>query len=99
MKKIFCIALSAILIALFSCVFACSCKGESANACTYDIECKLEGSTVVGQERVEFYNFTDNAFTEIKFNLYGNALSTVYSWQFACLYYLCAVREHSLYLM
>ena len=73
MKKFFCIALSAILIALFSCVFACSCKGESANACTYDIECKLEGSTVVGRERVEFYNFTDNAFTEIKFNLYGNA--------------------------
>ncbi len=73
MKKFLCIVICAILIALIPSAFACSCKGESAHACNYDIECKLEGSAVNGKERVEFYNFTDNAFTELKFNLYGNA--------------------------
>lgn len=62
-------------VALIFC--ACFCLGgcaENKSARTaYVIDCELTGNTLVGKEEVTFYNFTDNAFSELKFNLFGNA--------------------------
>ncbi len=52
---------------------ACSNSNKNENATTYQIDCRLEENVLTGIERVEFYNFTENAFSELKFNLYGNA--------------------------
>lgn len=40
---------------------------------TYEIDCEFDGKTVTGTEKVSFYNATDNAFRELKFNLFANA--------------------------
>lgn len=50
-----------------------SCKKESTAYAEYNIEVSLNGSELTGKEEVVFRNFTDNAFSELKFNLFGNA--------------------------
>ncbi len=73
MKKIRFLVLSAILIAFCLPNFACSASGTDKSATTYDISCSLQENVLTANERVEFYNFTDNVFTELKFNIYANA--------------------------
>ncbi len=48
------------------------CAGNTART-TYTIDCELNGKTLTATEEVDFYNCYDNAFTQLKFNLYGNA--------------------------
>lgn len=69
MKKLlpFILVFSALLSA-----FGAGC-GEKTARTRYTIECELVGNELTGREKVEFYNFTDNAFSELKFNLFGNA--------------------------
>ena len=50
--------------------FGCAQSGKKT---TYAIDCEFDGKTVSGTEKVEFYNATDNAFKELKFNLFANA--------------------------
>lgn len=51
---------------------ACFTKKQN-NLTTYDIECTFQNNTVIGKQTVKFYNYTDNTFSELKFNLYPNA--------------------------
>lgn len=60
-----------LLVALFS-VFGYGCDKKTERT-TYEITCELTGNLLTGTETVVFYNFTDNAFSELKFNLFGNA--------------------------
>ena len=61
-----------ILATAFVAVTFCGC--ESADKRTsYEIVCEFDGQSVKGTEKVVFYNFTDNAFSELKFNLFANA--------------------------
>ena len=48
------------------------CAGNTART-AYTIDCELNGKTLTATEKVDFYNCYDNAFTQLKFNLYGNA--------------------------
>ena len=48
------------------------CDGGK-NRTTYQIECEFDGEAVTGTETASFYNFTDNSFGELKFNLFANA--------------------------
>ncbi len=62
-------------ILLFSsvfCVFGTGCK-EKSDRTSYNITCELKDGVLTGKEEVVFYNFTDNVFSELKFNLFGNA--------------------------
>ena len=45
----------------------------SDNRTSYEIDCEFDGKAVTGTEKVVFYNSSDNAFTELKFNLFANA--------------------------
>ena len=71
MKKIG-LVLSCILfvIALFA---PLGCANDNAKRTAYTIECELVGNVLSGRERVDFYNSTENAISELKFNLFGNA--------------------------
>lgn len=71
MRKIVSLALCLCVLSSFVALF-CGCA-EKNERTSYDIVCELDGNVLVGKETVTFYNFTDNAFTELKFNLYGNA--------------------------
>ena len=73
MKRI--ITLFAVLALIMSCaVFAgYGCKSGADKITTYTIECSLSGEVLTGSETVSFYNGTENTFTELKFNLFGNA--------------------------
>lgn len=61
-----------ILATVFSALTFCGC-GKGSNRTSYEINCEFDGQSVFGTEKVEFYNFTDNAFSELKFNLFANA--------------------------
>lgn len=61
---------AAFLICLTPLCFGCN---KNASGTRYEIECELTENVVTGKEKVVFYNDTDNSFTELKFNLYGNA--------------------------
>ena len=63
--------ITAILITLL-CLPLSACKVDG-NSTTYHIDAKLSGNTLTATEKVSFFNNTDNAFKELKFNLYGNA--------------------------
>ena len=69
--KILILCVLSIIISLPN--FACNDKKDDKEITTYDIDCELNGNVLSGKENVNFYNFTDNAFSELKFNLYGNA--------------------------
>lgn len=60
-----------ILLSAFA-VFSFSCGGGGKTT-KYEITAELDGNTVTGEETVVFYNDTDNAFKELKFNLFANA--------------------------
>ena len=62
-----------ILIAFSVCSFFSGCKKQNENRTTYNINCSFEKNTLSGTATVNFYNDTENTFSELKFNLYGNA--------------------------
>ncbi len=68
--------LFAVILALagaFS-LYGCSCGGESTPRTAYEITCELSNEYVLtGSMTVDFYNHADNAYSELKFNLFGNA--------------------------
>lgn len=59
-----------LVLAVFP-LFACT-NTQTLNS-RYSINCVLEENTLTGTEVFTFYNSTDNSFTELKFNLFGNA--------------------------
>ncbi len=69
MKKLS-VLLAVFLLPIF-CIFA-SCKEENART-EYEITCSLSGNVIMGEEKVKFYNHSDNAFSTLKFNLFANA--------------------------
>ncbi len=71
MKKI-AIVLALLILALYVPLSA-GCADKSDANLNYDIECELNGNVLTGKEKVAFTNFTDNSFTSLKFNLFGNA--------------------------
>ncbi len=74
MKKLICLA--TVIITAFAAVFVCSCaKKETAQRSEYDITAAYDAETreLTGRELFTFYNCYDNEFTQLKFNLYGNA--------------------------
>ena len=71
MKKI-AIAFSVIVLAVCSICFY-GCKDKNNGITQYQIECELIGNVLTGEEKVKFYNGSENSFTELKFNLYANA--------------------------
>lgn len=73
MRKLFCVFLSAaVLAACLPALLFAGCANAASNI-SYEIECEFDGETVTGKEKVVFKNFTDNAFSELKFQLYPNA--------------------------
>ena len=62
-----------ILIALCACFNLYGCKKQNDSRTTYNINCTLNKNVLSGMETVGFYNDTENSFTELKFNLFGNA--------------------------
>ncbi len=71
-KKLLLFAVTAILALSSLCAFTSCANGEKSIS-TYDINITLEENKVKGCEIVTFYNHTDNAFAELKFNLFANA--------------------------
>ena len=65
------ITLSLAALAVVAVTFFTGCGGGKRTS--YQIDCEFDGKTVFGTEKVEFYNDTDNAFSELKFNLFANA--------------------------
>lgn len=63
----------AILLSFVSVFGLTGCKNGKSDRTTYTIDCALTGHELTATERVNFYNSTDTALTEIKFNLFGNA--------------------------
>ena len=70
MKKI--IGFLLVLLTIFPVVAAGGCS-DNPKISSYNIEATFDGNTLNGKESVTFYNNTDNAFKELKFNLFGNA--------------------------
>ena len=66
--------LSLLLIVFLLPIFtiSASCKKENDRS-FYEITCELDGNVLTAEEKVEFYNHSENAFKSIKFNLYANA--------------------------
>ncbi len=72
MKKPLSVALVAI-ICLAVTPFFSGCVRTAKNISSYEIECEFSDGALSGSERFTFYNSTDNAVEELKFNIYGNA--------------------------
>ena len=70
MKKIIGFLLA--LLTIFPVVASGGCA-DNPKISSYNIEATFDGNTLNGKESVTFYNNTDNAFKELKFNLFGNA--------------------------
>ena len=69
-KKISLFAVFAFIAVALLPLFGC----ESGNSrTTYEIDCEFDGQSVIGTEKIVYYNDTDNAFSELKFNLFANA--------------------------
>lgn len=72
MKKLFAIIISALSIFLLCPLAACSPEQENSSA--YDIEVSFDGDrTLTGRVTLTYFNDTQNALSELKFNLFGNA--------------------------
>ncbi|MBQ0099497.1 MAG: M1 family metallopeptidase, partial [Firmicutes bacterium] len=54
-------------------IFCFSCRTSSSDRSSYNIDCTFDGESISGTEKVTFYNSTENAFSELKFNLFMNA--------------------------
>lgn len=73
MKK-FSIVLSFIICIASSIIIGgCSCSGQNPNLSSYQIECSFDGDSIIGREKVTFYNSSNNSVDHLKFNLFGNA--------------------------
>ncbi len=49
------------------------CSKRNAERTRYQITCTYSDGVLTGTEKVDFYNFSDNSFMELKFNLFANA--------------------------
>ncbi len=70
MKRIFALFFAVLSVFLTFNIVGC---GQKSILTEYLITCELNGNVLDGVERVDFYNNTDNAIYELKFNLFGNA--------------------------
>lgn len=70
MKKVS--LLLAITTALLSLCFL-SCTSETANKCVYELDLTYDSGVLDGKMDFTYYNDTDNAISELKFNLFANA--------------------------
>lgn len=70
MKKFWC--LICVFCTLISCVSVGGCK-QGEKLTSYQITCELKGKVLTGKEKVTFFNNTETAIKELKFNLFGNA--------------------------
>ena len=70
MKKFGTLLIALILLCLTFGAVGCKEKGDFTE---YVITCELNGNVLTGEEKVSYYNDTDNAISELKFNLFGNA--------------------------
>ena len=59
---------------LLFCTVICGCNDNGQGQTTsYEINCELDGYTLIGSETVEFKNTSNNVISQLKFNLFGNA--------------------------
>ena len=70
MRK-FAVILSVLFVLSFTAFTGC--KKDKTHRTFYDIQVSLEDSTLIGTECLTYFNDTDTAISELKFNLYGNA--------------------------
>lgn len=70
-KKAFVLAL--ITAFAFVLPFGFGCGGNKVERSEYIIDCSLEGNVLSATEKFTYYNDTETAINELKFNLYGNA--------------------------
>jgi hypothetical protein len=49
------------------------CKNTNKNLTTYNITCSYAENKITGVEEITFYNDTELVFSQLKFNLFGNA--------------------------
>ena len=74
MKKI---ALTLSFLMVF-CAFVANlsaCTSKRENITEYQIECSLQDNILSGKQTVTFYNDTELAFNELKFNPFKNLLN------------------------
>ncbi len=73
MKKTFCVLLAACAAATVIAVPACG--GEKSDVSAYDISVTYNADehTLTGTMEFDYFNNTQNALGDLKFNLYGNA--------------------------
>ncbi len=71
-KKCRVISIITATLILAVCLPVAGC-GVQSKSTTYEIDGVFSGNTLTATEKISFYNNTDNAFSELKFNLYGNA--------------------------
>lgn len=69
--KIKCLFFSVLVV--FSCLWFGGCGNEKSDSTTYQIECVLTDNLLTAKESVNYYNDTETAINELKFNLFGNA--------------------------
>jgi hypothetical protein len=67
------VAVLLLLCILFSLNTSACFVNKQEKLTSYDIECSFIDNILIGKEKVSFYNYTDNTFSELKFNLYPNA--------------------------
>ncbi|MBE5737029.1 MAG: M1 family metallopeptidase [Clostridiales bacterium] len=72
MKKI-ALTLSFLMIFCAFVVNLSACSNNKENITEYQIECSLQDNILSGKQTVTFYNDTELAFNELKFNLFANA--------------------------
>ncbi len=72
MKKI---TVATAFILLVGCIFPVfGCVSSIDDKCSYEITCVLtDGNVIEGNEKVTFFNDTENSVNQLKFNLFGNA--------------------------
>ena len=69
-KNLYALVTALLFVVTLIPVYGCN---SARNVTTYEIDCEYLEGAVCGTEKVEFYNSTDNAFKELKFNLFPNA--------------------------
>ncbi len=62
----------ALVFCFLSLVTFSACKSVN-NVTTYEIDARLEGQTLTAVQSVKYVNNTENALSELKFNLFANA--------------------------
>lgn len=62
-----------LILALTCSVTLFACSDKTVKITEYEITATLDGYTLTASQTVNFYNDTENVFSELKFNLFGNA--------------------------